>query len=539
MLGEIRTIVYHRNEDDAIASPRHIRCPLRLPDMLYDRLPRTSETSSFQFAKRVTSTPISVIYGTETPQLYDDLTKQLVLLGEWLQLMSIGIEIQTPYNTGYKQKMLMVRYYPTQVRMRNVPLYLPQATGQMAMYAPDAVQHNYWRFGKQDSIRALLAQSHVTSFNEFFYGIFYLYETIDNLVTKLKQAKHEGVATTNAFLENIVTAADSRVDAKRAFIRTAVAFFQCVQDDLLATSGAHSVVIPMGVDASDVDLSPLTFRVVVKKLQTSFIEQAMQYYAGARLALPLNDRTYFTYTVDGIQHTLTDMSAIRGRFDRRARKYWSPFSRHHGPRGIEVGNIDGLFMAPELQTLRQSSGLNTFEAEMAARALFESVHTFYDPYQYADTSSVGEDTIWLSPAQDSELTIRSDGSGSALPLNINLIDVLNANVDERPFGIVFKRLARLGQTTFGLFPSKYSDEAITLYNTMQRAAASRPALIKRRYSGLLYQDPEVFMRWLDSEFNPSSSEGTLAGALQDYEDEFDPYQADDAQESTEPADMQM
>lgn len=505
--------------------------------MLYDHLPRTSETSPFQFAKRDTSTLISVVYGTETPQLYDDLTKQLVLFGQWLQLMSVGIEIQTPYNTGYKQKMLMVRYYPTQVQMRNVPLYLPQAPGQMAMYARDAVEHNYWRFGKQDSIRALLAQSHVTYFNEFFHGIFYLYETIDNLVTELKRAKHEGVATTNAFLQDIVTAADSRVDTNRAFIRTAVAFFQCVQDELLATSGAHSVVIPMGVDASLVDLRPLTFQIVVKKLQTSFIEQAMQYYAGARLALPLSDRTaYFTYTVDGIQHALTDMSAIRGRFDRRARKYWSPFSRHHGPRGIEISNIDGLFMAPQLQTLRQSSGLNTFEAQMAARALFESVHVFYKPYRYADadTGHVGEDTIWLTPAQDSEMTIRSDGSGSALPLEINLIDVLNANVDERPFGILFKRPARLGQTTFGLFPSKYSDEAITLYNTMQRTAASRPDSSKRRYSGLLHEDPEVFMNWLDVELNPSNSEGTLTGALQDYEDEFNPYQADDAQEPTDP-----
>lgn len=513
--------------------------------MLYDRLPRTSETSSFQFAKRVTSTPISVVYGTETPQLYDDLTKQLVLFGQWLQLMSVGIEIQTPYNTRYKQRMLMVRYHPTQVRMRNVPLYLPQAPGQMAMYARNAVEHNYWRFSKQNKIRTLLAQSHVTSFNEFFYGLFYLYETIDNLVTELKRAKHEGVATTNAFLQDIVTAADSRVDANRAFIRTAVAFFQCVQNEDLATSGAHSMVVPMGVDVSVVDLRPLTFQILVKKLQTSFIEQAMQYYAGARLALPLSDRNaYFIYTVNTVRHGLTDMSAIRGRFDRRARKYWSPFSGHHGPRGIEVGNIDGLFMAPQLQTLRQSSALNTFEAEMAARALFESVHVFYDKYDYADTLSVGTDFIRLPQESIIQFTIRSDGSGIALPVKFNLIDVLNENVNERPFGIVFKKEARLGQTTFGLFPSKYSDEAITLYNTMQGTAASRPDLIKQRYSGLLHQDSEVFMHWLDEELNPSSSEGTLAGALQAYEGEFGPDEVEDAQEPTEPestesTDMQM
>lgn len=467
---------------------------------------------------------ISVVYGQDTPELFDNLTKSLILLGEWIQLMSAAVEILTPHNSGYKQKMLMVRYYPERIKKRQVPLYLPSRIDQLQMDPEGSAQYNAWRFSNQTSIRTLLANSHVTGFDEFFGGIFYLIGTIQNLMQALQEAKMQGSAIDNVNLQAVVDQAQQRMDRNVSKIRIAAAFYQCVER---VTASAGGVVYPEGVSPNPVDVESIALQITVQKLQTSFVEQAMQYFAGARLALPSNGPTpAFIYVVDRIPYGLSDLEAVRGRFDRRARKYWSPFSWSHGRRGIEVVNPDELFEAPYLRQMRDRRALNSFKAELAARALFETVHTIY-LQDYVDRRVYHDETIHLGPDHQNaqQFTLRYDGSGPGLPVEHNLIDVLRWNGKTRGVEgrFQFEQQAGLGKTTLGLFPSKYSDEAITMYNTMQQTARTHQnSGLAGRHTALLREDPTAWMQWLDEDLHPSNPEGTLQNAAGQYEETFQP-----------------
>jgi len=483
---------------------------------------------------------VSVIYGQDTPEMYNNLIQTLILLGKWINFISAGIEIVIPYNIGYrKQKMLMFRYHPERIGKLQVPMYIPSRPNQMQNDAEDSAAYNGWRFSNQKSIRTLLATSHVTSFNEFFSGICFLVETVQNLVNALQTAKMQGAPIDNVDLETIVQESMAHANDNTPKLAIAAAFCQCIDR---ANSRSGSVVYPAGVDPNQIDPRSILQQLVIQKLQTSFIEQAMQYFAGARETLPYEYSRhipyfagarifdpstgrypYFVYVFNGTSHLLTSMAAVRGRFDRRARKYWSPFSWYHGRRGIEVVNPDDLFEAPFLRQMRDGGALNSFNAELAARALFESVHTIYKQ-RYADSRSEFYDyTITLSRSEVAErtMTIGTDGCGIGLPVQYNLIDVmrLNSGSDTLDKRFVFERPAALGQTTLGLFPSKYSDEAITLYNTMQQAASGAISGIglKGRYTGLLREDSTVWMQWLDEDLHPSNPEGTLQNATSNYE----------------------
>ena len=487
------------------------------------------------FAPPSQTEDVSTIYGQETPKIYQNLAKTFVLLGEWIQLMSAAVEIVTPHNTGYKQKMLMVRYYPERVKSRKVPMFLPSKPNQFEPHMMNSAEQMAWRFSTQKQIRQLLSTAHVTSFDEFFVGIFYMVETVQNLVAVLGNAKLTAEPIEDVNLNAVVQQAAVLVDRNRAKLMTAAAFYQCI---VRIRNSSAAVVYPEGVNPDQVDTRTIFYQLVIQKLQTSFVEGAMQYFSGEVPSLPDGSSLQFVYTVQDTRYYLDGIEALRGRFDRRARKYWSPFSWSHGRRGIEVINPDDFFEAPYLQQMRDRGALNSFNVEMAARALFEAVHTLYNQ-RYQDHSPYFATDILLPNPEGSENTfsIEKDGFGPGLPVKYNVIEVLRYNsgtaLDRR---FVFERNARLGQTSLGLFPSKYSDKAITLYNTMQQhaAVATGREQYLGRYSGLLRENAEVMMQFLDEDLHPSNPEGTLQNAQDNYERAMAP-EEDEAASQAGPA----
>ena len=453
----------------------------------------------------------AIVFGQKTPGLYKDLTDKLVELGKWIELMSAGVEILTPFNTGYKeQKMLMVRYYPHRVKSEKVP---------------------------DQSILPLLAMSHVTSFDQFFSAVFELVNGVQNLIAKLQETNYDG------HLKTIVNLADANKIQNLSSLRTAAAFYQCIERSTERVVYPTFIIDEGGVRQS-VHVQNMRQSVfeqkVMENLQTSFIEAAMKYFSGTGTAGDNSDPTLtFTYTFNDEQSTLFGLKALKGRFDRRARKYWNPFSTKHGRRGIEVINPDDLFEAPMLRQSRNVVGVpHSFVVELAARALFETVHTanyqsYTDRLERSDLkfqwsqSEMEPTDQWYK----SDFNVQRDGCGKGLPVEYNLIKVLE-DINTLAPGTLdpFKFKYTTGTsyyTEYGLFPKGYSDGATTLYNRMQQSAKDG-----YRYMGLLREDPNVMMQFLDEDLHPSKAEGTLKHAEDGFEremveDKDDPDDEDD------------
>lgn len=473
------------------------------------------------------------VFGEKTPGLYKKLTDELVKLGKWIELMSAGVEILTPFNTGYKeQKMLMVRYYPHRVKSEQVP---------------------------DQSILPLLAMSHVTSFDQFFSTVFALVERVQNLIANLQEAKFRSTRTDDdGHLKAVVNQADENKIQNLSSLRTAVAFYQCVENSVGRVVYPTSIIDERGaIQSVQVQNMPQAVfkQKVMENLQTSFIEAAMKYFSGTGTTGDDEDNSdptlTFTYTANDEQSTLYGLEALKGRFDRRARKYWNPFSTKHGRRGIEVINPDDLFEAPMLRQSRISVGVpHSFVVELAARALFETVHT--TNYQsYTDRSELSDLKFQWSDSQKeptdkwykSHFNVQRDGCGKGLPVEYNLIKVLDdINTLEQRTLDPFRFKYTTGPLTpyyteYGLFPKTYSDGATTLYNRMQQSAKHG-----HRYTGLLREDPNVMMQFLDEDLHPSKAEGTLKHAEDDFEKDMvvadeDDEDGDDGEDYPGPSDL--
>ena len=263
-------------------------------------------------------------------------------------------------------------------------------------------------------------------------------------------------------------------------------------------------------------------------LQTTFIEIAARYEAGED-DYSVYENLTFAWTTHHQGYQEHGVQAAKSRFDRRARRFFHPFTSIKTMRGLEVTNPNHIFDANVLGQLRlqHPGSVHPFQVEMAARLFFMVVHPLnitnanvdIYPGQYRVG---GYMDVYLSPRVNQSPSVNQNIPGDDImrpdrtaPLTQDAIVFLREFIAKMAAAGIKKRRA-YGRSELGLFPLEYEQEAVKLYQQMLRHAVDG-----HRYVGVCGCDQNYNMSWLEFDLNPTRKEGTLTDAIDDYEHDSD------------------
>lgn len=464
---------------------------------------------------------IGVFYGNaDEATRYNGIVNDLMLIGRWTSFMSTGVGFQYAYNTGYGGRFVSLRYFPRKVAVKDIPSGFPAELNV--------------GLSSRKQIRDAIETAHVTSLDAFYYGVFGLVKRVIEAI-RLQEISQGGAQLLNMTdwsvvqqLETLVQRAANQVEEMST--RVGICVVQQLSA-ILRGSGGYDFVVPDGVVLSQTNLEEIAFIKLVKYLQTTFVEIGARYEAGESENLSVYEDLEFAWR-DGrhpaeLEWRTTGIEAARARFDRRARRFFHPFtSNGTATRGLEVTNPNNMFDASVVQRVRAQhpESVPPLHVEMAARLFFYVVHgaASTEPPHSGLYRANGElyprpnvNDVYSSPRAKSakvagDEIMRPDRPA---PLTEDAVVFLRRFIAS---DAAVKKRRAYGRSELGLFPLEYERAATELYQQMVQRA-----LKGMRYVGVGGCAPTYDMSWLELDLNPTQKEGTLAGAIEDYERDSD------------------
>lgn len=463
-------------------------------------IPTLSKLSTNPILK---TSKIGVFYGnSDEATRYQGIVFDLMLIGDWVSFMSKGVGFQYSYNTGYSGRMVSLRYFPRKIAVKDIPNGFPTELNTGLNSVKD--------------IRSAVETSHITGIDGFYYGIFGLVKRVVEAI-RLQEIS-QGTARLSAHTVNLEwIVEDASVNANRRSSKVGMCVVQKLSP-ILRGEGGYDFVPAEGMVLSSSDLETLAFLKMVEYLQTTFIELGTRYEAGEG-DLSDYENLSFTWHINGQLAQLTGKYAALARFDRRARRFFHPFtSATKSTRGLEVVTHSHLYHIFDANVIRQMRlqhpfSIPQFHVEMAARLFFLVVHPLeiyhanedhYDGWDNSDT--------YYSPRAKQTVNgrdiLRPD---KTTPLTQDAVVFLREFYRKLEDNGQKKRHV-YGRSELALFPVEYETQAIELYQRMVRLANDG-----KRYVGVCGCDPTYSMTWLEFDLNPTRAEGTLHQAIEDFE----------------------
>jgi hypothetical protein len=201
----------------------------------------------------------------EEVQRFEQIVNDLDQIGKWVSLMSAGVMILYPHNTGYAGRLVEPRYYPHKVKKTvNFPRgFGPRVPG----------------FETQDAIKKSIEHIHISRIDSFYQGLLTLVTRADE--NMMNQELAQGLAMTSqpvdVVLEELVAKAKAKADSK--MVKVGICVVQKMSP-VLRGNLPGNVSLVVGLTAANSDVKSLALPILVEYLQTTFVENLTRYASG-------------------------------------------------------------------------------------------------------------------------------------------------------------------------------------------------------------------------------------------------------------------